>query len=320
MLARKGVAVGVVALLVTALIADASATPRLPTIGRMTTVVSLGAASAIVLDVPRDTGLSVAAFRLHLAGGRYAVARLQPLFQPKSCQASPMLGPSCLFWEFTYLRGYSDGFTQGPPGTHNFVNIPDPSDVWPGPVRVTLLTDGLATFSFGANDRELPAVRSFRATPGDLGRAALLSTHCVLPSCTDYADVRAGGQAYDVGPLGYAEYDAVAVSPQNSSLAIAGCFYPNFDDLGASPDPSAHPLGCDYASTTPLGMYRVGRRVAYMAASQVGPATGSQIYEWYGRASGRTYIGGESRTFGVSGPHRAFLAVWLRDIGPWRSF
>jgi hypothetical protein len=319
---RRLVAAAVtVAFLAAVPVATHAATPTsLMTLGQTTTITGRGTAS-LVLNVPRLVTMPTNDFRLYLSGGTYAVARLEPLYQPRGCSSvHPPLGGNCVFWEFEFLRAtVATFFPSTPVGQQNFGFVPDPSYVWAGPMKVQILTDGAATFVFHAADAKLPTSVRYAPAPGHFGRAAILPTRCPENLCASGVDIRAAGQSYDLGKSGYVEYLAISESAQSGVNMAAGCIYPNPDDPTASGKAADHPFGCDDVSTRPGGDEEsAGRNLAMANEVAMGPAVGNSFSEWTDTAHGLTYVGEVTRAAASPPPTSLFFAIWLNDPPPLR--
>jgi hypothetical protein len=315
---RLVAATAVVAFLATMPVVSHAATTGGRTLGQTTTITGRGTAS-LVLNVPRPVAMPASDFRLYLSGGTFAVARLEPLYQPRACSsAAASAGKNCIFWEFEYLRQAVAFFPGAPVGQQNFGFVPDPSTVWPGPMKVQILTDGRARFVFKAADKRLPTSVRYAATPGHFGKAAILPARCPEGLCTGVVNIRAGGESYNVGPSGYVEYLAMSLSSQTGSNAAAGCIYPNPGDPTASATASDHPFGCDEVSTRTGGNTQSAIRNFDMTQNTVEPALGNGMSEWIDNAHGLTYVGGESRSMSSPPATSVFFALWLNDPPPLR--
>lgn len=303
--------------------------PRLAAqpIGLETTATATGQALA-VLGVPRGVTVKPSDFRLWVTGGTFAVVRMVPVDQPAGCPANAFGAPTCLYWEFDYLRAVdkAGSYDGQPSGTHFIISqapdFPAAATLPAGQVRLEILTDGKATFRFlPRSDSALPRTKSVRLARQTLGKAAILPTHCTI-ACVGPVAIRGAGTAFDVGRTGYVEFIALALNEQrtNGSNAATGCFYPNPDDASATPDPSKHPQGCD---EIPADASEASSTVAANfneIDSNASPTYVNGFSEWWGGAHGQVYVGGEARQINTVASQFILFALWVREPAPIHTY
>lgn len=300
----------------------AVAAPHRTVVGdlRGTTTVTWSGHAAIRLRVPKDVLVPRSAYRFTVRSGRFIAVRAFSDPQPIGCKrdygldwcASVMLN-----WLADAAETTGHGTYSPDPSRDFTAMVGDPPVVRRGMWDLYLFTDRTATIEIQAEG--LPGRASYAAGGRFAGRAVLNPGPCRAPACVPgTADQRFGGDAFDVGPLGFVHamsYGLIAPhwtagAGREQVFLLRSCTYPGLVAPDASPDPAAHPTGCDVvppssAMDSALGLVN--------EAGSAGPAGGRMIS---GPATfdarGRVYQGFRATSIGPDPARLGGLLIWLR--------
>jgi hypothetical protein len=288
-----------------------------PVIGATTVITGHGVVGA-TLRVPRAADVpDPANFDLSLEGGTYAYIRLVSDSAESAAWCSSE--PDCIDWSFLRLREVAT-----PTSPNAFVTLPGPSVFYAGSLRVVILSDGVATLTVHVNNGAgLPATTRVTATQPVHAQFARMAPACTLPAvagvpgpqCTPQVATLATGQAWDLGGPGLVIAMALTwekAPSQNGSHAAEACTYPNGYDPSGSPDPAAHPAGCDTASSaSPASARYAVATQASMAVQGAWPTTGGSVAYFWGGAQGAVYVGGIARFASTQESEAEVIGIWI---------
>lgn len=259
-----------------------AAAPAVPVLATGTSITWTGAAGTL-LSVPTTTTLPDYGARLTVRGGTYAVVRMSPR---ADCRPAPRC-PVEFFLDYTRALAARHG-SRGPDYA-TYARIGN-GVLRPAVWETYLLTDGTATLTFDRTDA--PGRGRAHRARGRVNAALVpLPVTCSGPACGPQGQAgrfRYGGVTLDAGPLGNVDYLVASWSSKPSVpqavTGVRGCL------STTEPDPAAHPLGCDTATTDPSGAsyaaLGTAELVAYSAGTTAAVRTDAARY-----ARGPTYVG-----------------------------
>jgi hypothetical protein len=278
------------------------------TLTRSTTITWSGS-KGVRLVVPADAWLPTYDARLFVRGGTYAFVRLVPT-------GYCMGHVRCWIGAIDYTPGWSRIFgNPADPGTDHWARI-DQDALHQGTFELYLFTDGVATLVFDST-RLGGAPNAVTAAGRVRGEVHDIKPTCATGDCT----VRYGGMTRTVaGGDGGASFVIVGnYDPDDIVAAVPvgwpnvhtqqNCAYPSIYHNDVTPDPAAHPYGCDTDDP------EAHAHLANMAFG--GVAGGRATFSTEGNPSGRgsQYVGFQSVTgHTLGGAVVSALGLWF-DYG-----
>jgi len=272
--------------------------------------------------VPTAVTLPVSGFHLTASRASYAVVRLIPTRQPATCPEATG-ARTCVFWQLTYLKSldkpnYFAGARADQRFFGYFPDYPNAGKLWPGPLRIEVLTDGLVSFSLKADGAGLAARNRVTLRPSHFGVAQLLQPKCTI--CLGPVATYAMGAQHAVGRHGYVDVTAFELSADNDDNSATGCYYPNQSDPTASPQPSDHPDGCDTLPSDSNEAYPTAAATFNQAVESTALSISTGYEQWWGDASGPVYVGGAGRSVGAAPSSLVIFGLWINEPAPQSTF
>lgn len=297
-----------------------------------TTSITWTGSAGFRLRVPRDVSLPAgwASTRLFVTGGTYAFVRM---WAPGFCPAD--VTPHCTTFSLTYTKELADSAFFGAdwrnkfgPGTDHWRELGTPPGLVGRTYELYLMTDGRATVEL--HPPELRGRTGYTATGRIAAQVRRLGADCGVATtvgiaacdpASGYGDrLRFGGAAAEPGGLGQVESIAYTASRFTGDSTAAqprmlrACVYPNGFDTAASPDPAAHPTGCDVVSGSQRGQFQSVVETSNEAASLTSPRLlGIYTSAYNPEVRGRGYAGYRITTVADVPPpeFRAAYGIWF---------
>jgi hypothetical protein len=292
---------------------------------RGVTTITWSGQAAVRLRVPKDVLLPAeSAYRITRHDGSFVSVRAFPNPQPIGCERD-FQQKWCVGTWLDWLRGLAvtsgHGTNTGDPSRDFLAGVTDPPVVQRGGWDLYLFSDGPATLEITA--RGLSGRAYYQPMGRFTGRAVHNPGPCRLAACLTgpvYADQRTGGYGFDAGQHSFVQalayggikpHDVVVPGMGNGqAFSLRTCMYPSRLAPDASPDPAAHPGGCD---TVPPSSAEDSALGTVDEIGSVGGGVGGAYYTAGSYdARGRVYLGFKAGSTGPDEPRLGGLLVFLR--------